>query len=187
MKKQWVFFREFLRHPLQVGSVIPSSGFLKNRIVEAAGLEGAESVVEIGPGTGGTSVALLRHLPSGGRLLTIELNPTLHRVVDSIADGRLAAHLGDAEDMVAIAREHDLPAPDAVVSGIPFSQMPEEAGRRVIDAIHALLKPKGRFVAYQFSRRVAELAEPVFGKGGEELEYRNVPPIHVFRWTKSDT
>lgn len=184
MKQQWVFFREFLRHPFQVGSVIPSSAFLKSRIVDAAGLEGAESVIEIGPGTGGTTVALLRRLSPEGRLLTIELNPTLHKVVDAIGDERLTAHLGNAEDMVAIGRAHGLASADAVVSGIPFSQMTEEAGRRVVDAIHSILKPGGRFVAYQVSRQVAELAEPVFGRAREEVEFRNVPPIHVFRWSK---
>ena len=49
------FFQGFLKKPGQVGSIIPSSRFLERRIVRAAGIERARLVVELGPGTGGTT------------------------------------------------------------------------------------------------------------------------------------
>ena len=55
-----VFFQEFLKHPLQIGSVIPSSRFLERRIVAAAGAASAEVIIELGPGTGGVTRAILR-------------------------------------------------------------------------------------------------------------------------------
>ena len=60
---RFVFFQEFLKHPLQIGSVIPSSRFLEQRILEAAGIATVKTVVELGSGTGGTTRAILRAMP----------------------------------------------------------------------------------------------------------------------------
>ena len=51
------FLKGFLQHPDQVGSVIPSSGFLEQRLIRSAALAQARCVVELGPGTGGTTRA----------------------------------------------------------------------------------------------------------------------------------
>ncbi|MDZ7750945.1 MAG: methyltransferase type 12 [Gammaproteobacteria bacterium] len=176
------FFTEFLRHPLQVGSVIPSSRFLERRIVAAAGIAMARTVVELGPGTGGTTRAMLRAMPGDGRLLSIELNPRLHRLQQHIEDERLIAHLGSACDLEEIIASYGLGAPDAVVSGIPFSTMSAEAGTGVIEAVSSVLAPGGRFVAYQWSGRVGTLCEPRLGRGEAAMELRNIPPMRVYQW-----
>lgn len=176
------FFTEFLRHPLQVGSVIPSSRFLERRIVAAAGVAMARTVVELGPGTGGTTRAMLRAMPAGAKLLSIELNPRLHRLQQHIGDERLIAHLGSACDLTDIIADHGLDAPDAVVSGIPFSTMSAEAGTGIIEAISSALAPGGRFVAYQWSGRVGTLCEATWGRGEAAMELRNIPPMRVFQW-----
>ena len=62
-----VFIQEFLKHPLQIGSIIPSSRFLERRIVAAAGIASANVVVELGSGTGGITRALLRAMPQHPR------------------------------------------------------------------------------------------------------------------------
>ncbi|HEU4430927.1 MAG TPA: methyltransferase, partial [Myxococcota bacterium] len=68
------FLQGFLRRPQQVASVMPSSRFLERRLVSLAGVRSAQLVVELGPGTGGTTRALLAALPAGARLLCIELD-----------------------------------------------------------------------------------------------------------------
>ena len=93
---RFVFFQEFLKHPLQIGSVIPSSRFLEQRILEAAGIATVKTVVELGSGTGGTTRAILRAMPQHAKLLSIEINPHFHSVVSRIQDDRLIAHLGNA-------------------------------------------------------------------------------------------
>ena len=72
---RWAFLSGFLQHPGEVGSVIPSSGRLEQRLVRTAGLAQARTVVELGPGTGGTTRAFLRAMGPQARLLAIELSP----------------------------------------------------------------------------------------------------------------
>lgn len=179
------FFAGFLRNPQEVGSVIPSSRFLEQRIMTAAGLGDAELVVELGPGTGGTTRAILDRLPANAKLLTIDMSRKFIDLLNGIADPRLINHLGSAEDLEQILGEYNLGAPDAVISGIPFSTMPTRVGQNIVTAIRQALQEGGRFVAYQFRGEVANITRPVMGEPDSILEWRNVPPMRVYRWRKS--
>ncbi|WP_372958208.1 class I SAM-dependent methyltransferase [Marinobacter sp.] len=179
------FFRGFLREPAQVGSVIPSSRFLENRIVDTADLSSARLVVELGPGTGGTTRTFLRHLGPDARLLSIELSPWFHELLGEIDDPRFINHLGSAEDLAEILALHHLGQPDVVISGIPFSKMPEPVGTAVAQAVQGCLAGGGRFVAYQFLGDVARITCPVMGPAAStSLELLNIPPMRVYRWFK---
>lgn len=178
------FFKGFLDNPELVGSVIPSSRFLEQRIVRTADVRNAGLVVELGPGTGGTTRAMLRALPAGGRLLTIEINPTFSARLDAIDDPRLVNHCGSAADIEDILGQHGLGRPDVVVSGIPFSTLPQALGRSIIRSMWASLACGGRFVAYQFRSRVARLGRELIGDPDVSMEFRNAPPMRVYRWDK---
>ncbi len=184
MNGRLAFLKEFVKHPAQIGSITPSSRFLERRILEAAGLDSARTVVELGPGTGGTTKALLRALPRKARLLSIEINRDCHALVNSIEDERLIAHLGNARDLREILALYDLEAPKVVVSGIPFSTMSYSDGSRVLEAVTSLLPPDGRFVAYQMRDRVATLCRPYLELEKSVLEICNIPPMRIYQWHK---
>jgi phospholipid N-methyltransferase len=181
------FLQGFLRRPQQVASVVPSSRFLERRLVSLADVRSARLVVELGPGTGGTTRALLAALPVHARLLCIELDPQFAALLARETDPRLIVHHGSAEDLGAILATHGLGAPDVVISGIPFSIIPPAAGTRIIECIQRALAPGGRFLAYQVRGTVAELAKPVLGEPDTSLELLNLPPVRVFRWHLGDS
>jgi phospholipid N-methyltransferase len=179
------FFQDFLKRPKQVGSILPSSRFLERRVARTAGLDEARTVVELGPGTGGTSHALLRAMRRDARLLVIEINPRFAGLIRlAVQDPRLQVHCGDARELEEILAERALPAPDAVVSGIPFSTMPHKVGLDILAAVKRSLAPEGSFVAYQLRDRVEILGKRVFGPARVQVELRNVPPMRVFSWDK---
>jgi phospholipid N-methyltransferase len=185
LRDSFEFLRGFLRHPARVGSVVPSSHRLEQRLVRGARVDQAHNVVELGPGTGGTTAALLRAMPAGARLLAIELDDQFQRLVgNSIADPRLVVQLGSAEHLVQLLAAHRMGPPDAIVSGIPFSTMPPEVSDRVAAAVALALRPGGRFVAYQVRSHVARFMAPYLGEPVTHWEMVNVPPVRVFSWTK---
>lgn len=178
------FLKGFLRQPKGVGSVIPSSRFLERKMVRMAGVSQAESVIELGPGTGGTTRAILAAMPETATLLAIELDPAFADHVRNIDDRRLIVHQGSAEHLAELIAAHRLRAPNAILSGIPFSTMPEDVGTRIIEAIRDVLAPGGCFVAYQFRGAVAERARPILGEPDVSPEFLNIPPMRVYRWRK---
>lgn len=183
--KRLAFLQGFLRHPQLVGSVIPSSRFLERRLVGIAGVAGARLVVELGPGTGGTTRAILRALPRESRLLTIDIDPKFVSLLRSHPDPRLIAHHGSSLHIREILARYGLSLPDAVISGVPFSTMPAELGRRIIRAVWSSLAPGGCFVAYQFRDRVSVLSREIAGMPEVVVELRNVPPMRIYRWRKA--
>ncbi len=150
--------------------------------VDAAGISHARLVVELGSGTGGMTRAILAELPPESRLLAIELSPHFAELVGRIEDPRLVTYNGSAEDLAEILDRRGLGSPDVVVSGIPFSTMPRSTGLRIARAIHASLTASGCFVAYQLSRRVAEIMTPIMGSPDVSIVLRNIPPMRVYRW-----
>lgn len=178
------FFRGFLREPDVVGSVIPSSRYLEKRIITAASLADAGLVLELGPGTGGTTRTLLRNMPADSMLVTVEISKAFTEVLNRIDDARLINHCGSALEIASILHHHDLPSPDIIISGIPFSTIPPDVGRQILENIWHSLKPDGIFIAYQFRSHVAKLAKPVFGDPDITQELRNIPPMRIFRWQK---
>ncbi|MCX7901048.1 MAG: methyltransferase domain-containing protein [Burkholderiaceae bacterium] len=182
---QIAFLRGFIAHPEQVGSVWPSSSFLERRLVRAAQAEQARSLVELGPGTGGTTRALLAAMRPEARLLAIELNADFHaRLRARLDDPRVIVQLGSAEELPELLQRWRLPAPEVIVSGIPFSTMPKASAERIAAAIAQCLAPGGRFVAYQVRGHVARFLAPHLGAPRVRWEIVNVPPLRVFRWVK---
>lgn len=180
--ESWTFFRAFLRAPLVVASVTPSSSFLTSRVIAAAEPASAEVVVELGPGTGGITRSLLAAMGPEGRLIAIERTPEFVEGLGRIGDRRLSVVNACASSIGEELARRGLKAADAVVSGIPFSTLPAPLAEDIVRAVFAALGPGGRFVAYQVSDRVAEYARPVMGEPTVEFELRNVPPTRVFTW-----
>lgn len=180
------FVRQFLRDPKGVASIVPSSRWLEQRVVRNALIPQAATVVELGPGTGGTTRALLRAMNPQARLLSIELNPQFHaHVAKQVRDARLHVECGSAERIAEYLDARRLPAPDAIVSGIPFSTMPPAVSERIAAAVAAALRPGGRFVAYQWTPWVARFTTPHLGEPTLEWELANVPPMRVYTWIKA--
>lgn len=183
-RESWTFFQAFLKSPLVVASVIPSSPFLVRRIVKAADPSSAKVVVELGGGTGGTTRAMLKAMGAQAKMLVIERTAEFIDTLDGIDDPRLEVVHGCASGIGEALERRHLAGADVVISGIPFSTMPPELSEEIVAAVNDALAPGGRFVAYQFSDRVAEYAKPVMGSPEVEIEFVNVPPIRLFTWRK---
>lgn len=178
------FFLGFVRHPRLVASVVPSSRFLTRRLAGFVAASKARVVVELGPGIGGTTRAILDALPEQSRLLAIEINPDFIPRLRSDPDPRLIVHPGCAERIREALDQYGLARPDIVISGIPFSTIPAPLGRRILHSVWSCLKPGGRFVAYQVSGRVARLGRDLLGTPETGVTLLNVPPMRLFHWRK---
>jgi len=178
------FLREFLHRPGELGTFLPSSRFLESRIVRLGKLQADSAVVELGPGIGGTTKAILRDLPPTARLIAVELNADFIDPLRAIGDPRLSVHHGTAEDLPQILEEHALESVDVIFSGIPFSTIPPETGRSILECAWTALSPGGRFVAYQLRSQVKRLGREFMGRPDVEFELLNIPPLWVYRWTK---
>lgn len=180
--QQWgMFFRQFVKHPGMIGSVIPSSAALVNRMLDQVNWHNTRLFVEYGPGVGTFTQAILDRLHPDAILLAIDLNLDFVAYLDAqFDDPRLKVVHGSAADVRRFIREAGQGQADYILSGIPFSTLPDGVGAAICAETRAALRPGGAFLVYQYSRYVRRLLDPVFGQVSDDLEWRNIPPCRVF-------
>lgn len=176
--------KAFLRHPGQVATVAPSSAKLIDTIACRDCVRQASTVVELGPGAGGTTVGLLSNMRPDSTLLAIEKTRAFDEVLDAIADPRLRVEYADAMRLLDFLQDHNLGLVDVVVSGIPFSAIPKSIAKRIAQSIYESLRPGGTFVAYQLHNDVVKFARPLFGPPTTDRVLWNIPPLTVYAWRK---
>ena len=125
----WQFLRGFLKHPVMVGSIIPSSRVLIEKMLGPVDWENTKVFVEYGPGVGTFTRPILEKLGPDATLVTIDTNADFTRYLkESIDDPRLVAVNGSAADVEKILADRGFEKADYVVSGLPFSTLPPGVG-----------------------------------------------------------
>lgn len=176
-----VFLQGFLEHPVMVGSIIPSSRFTIERMLKPVRWDECQLFVEYGPGVGTFCRPVLERLRRDGRLIVIDTNPLyIDYLKATITDSRFTAVLGSAADVEDIVRTHGFDHADYVLSGLPFSTLPNGVGPAIAAATHRVLRPGGAFLVYQFSAKARDFMARHFTTIDEDFEPLNVLPCKLF-------
>ena len=182
-----LFFREFLRHPAMIGSVIPSSKRTIESMLSRVDWQNTRLFVEYGPGVGTFCATILERLAADATLLVIDTNPVfVDYLRRKFADTRFVAVHGSAADVNEIVAAHGFEKADYVLSGLPFSTLPQGIGQAIAEGTHRVLRPGGSFLIYQYSAYVLKLIEPLFDRIDRDLEWWNIPPCGLFWAHKAD-
>jgi phospholipid N-methyltransferase len=178
---RWQFLRGFFKHPKMVGSIIPSSRVLIDRMLRPVDWGTTRLFVEYGPGVGTFTRPILELLGPDAKLVTIDTNADFTKYLSkSIDDPRLIAVTGSAADVDKILAERGLGQADYVLSGLPFSTLPPGVGDAIAEATSRVIRPGGAFLVYQFNPKVKDFIEPHFDKIERGFEWINVPPATLF-------
>ena len=176
-----VFLQGFIEHPVMVGSIIPSSRFTIAKMLAPVKWDECKLFVEYGPGVGTFCRPVLDRLPRDGMLIVIDTNPLfIDYLKATITDSRFVPVLGSAADVEAIVRAHGHDHADYVLSGLPFSTLPDKVGPAIAAATYRVLRPGGAFLVYQFSAKARDLMAKHFKHIDAGYEPRNVLPRKLF-------
>jgi len=181
-----VFFKGFLKHPVMVGSIIPSSRRTIDKMLAPVDWDNCKLFVEYGPGVGTFCRPVLERLRRDGTLLVIDTNPDFIAYLKrTIGDSRFVAVNGSAADVEEIVKAHGFDHADYVLSGLPFSTLPDGVGPAIARATHRVLRPGGAFLVYQFSAKCREFMALAFTHIDKGFELWNVLPCQLFwGWKK---
>ena len=175
------FLREFLRHPLMVGSVIPTSRAAIRALLDPIDWRKVRTVVEYGPGTGVFTREILRRIGPDARLIAIDTDPVfIDFLRDGIPDARLSCVHGSAADVETVLADHGEQGADYILSGLPFSTLPTEVADGIMDATARAIRPGGAFLVYQYSLFVRPMLESRFDRLQVGRVWRCVPPARLF-------
>ncbi len=176
-----MFFRGFLKHPVMVGSIIPSSDKLIDKMLSRVDWANTKVFVEYGPGVGTFCNPILERMAPDAQLIAIDTNPDFIAYLrDTIRDSRFSAINGSAADVGEIVAAHGHESADFVLSGLPFSTLPPGVGAEIARETYSVLRPGGAFLVYQFSPKVRDFLDPHFEQIDHGMEWWNIPPAQLY-------
>jgi phosphatidylethanolamine/phosphatidyl-N-methylethanolamine N-methyltransferase len=178
------FLRTWIEKPLHVGAVMPSGRLLARTMAHYVDANSSGPVVELGPGTGAITAALIERGVDQKRLVLVEYNPGFCALLrDRYPQAKVVQ--GDAYTLRDSLR-NVLGAPaSAVVSGLPLVTKPMQTRLKLIRDAFQALAPGAPFV--QFTYSVAPpIPKSLPGVSTEASEriWMNLPPARVWVYRK---
>jgi phosphatidylethanolamine/phosphatidyl-N-methylethanolamine N-methyltransferase len=178
------FLRSWIEKPLHMGAVMPSGRVLARTMAQYVNIDSDGPVVELGPGTGAITSALIEHGVDQKRLVLVEYNPGFCALLrDRYPHAKVVQ--GDAYAL-RDSLWNVLSAPaSAVVSGLPLVTKPMLTRLKLIRDAFAALSPGAPFV--QFTYSVAPpIPKSLPGVSTEASEriWMNLPPARVWVYRK---
>jgi phosphatidylethanolamine/phosphatidyl-N-methylethanolamine N-methyltransferase len=178
------FLRSWIEKPLHVGAVMPSGRLLARTMAQYVDIHAGGPVVELGPGTGAITSALIEHGVEQKRLVLVEYNPGFCALLrDRYPQARVVQ--GDAYTLRdTLWNVLSVPA-TAIVSGLPLVTKPMPTRLRLVRDAFAALAPGAPFVQFTYSV-VPPIPKSLPGVSAEASEriWMNLPPARVWVYRK---
>jgi phospholipid N-methyltransferase len=183
------FLGAFLKRPSQVGALGPSSRYLAAAMVRGCALEAADTVVELGPGTGVFTRAILSRIGQRTTFFALELSPLMVRGLKQRFP-QVTVYNDSAEELLRYLARHGKAQVDYIFCGLPWASIPLNVQSRILDAILASLAPGGLFITFgylfahwmpnaqHFRQRLKSHFRQV---ETSRAVWRNFPPAFVYR------
>jgi len=191
MKENIQFLQAFLKNPLKVGAVAPSSADLARKMLDGILPEKDNVVVELGVGTGAITRHITEILPDDVSYLGIELDGLMvSRLKVRYPEMKIAQ--GNACDLSAIHRDSGLGKVSYILCCLPFVTLPEEVAAQVLSEIDKYMEQGCTFRAFQYAHgyytpsaiRLRKYMRDRYGSSKRsKLVAKNVPPAYTLTWS----
>ena len=178
------FLKSLVSTPHLTGAVAPSGRALARAMAAAAGPPPDGLVIELGPGTGPVTRALLDAGLDRRRLVMVEYNPDFCRALEGRYAGARVIH-GDAYDLPRTLAEFAGRRVSAFVSSLPLLTRPERERERLIGDAFALMGADGVFVQFTYgplSPIPLEICEGRYSARRGRSIWTNLPPARVWSY-----
>jgi phosphatidylethanolamine/phosphatidyl-N-methylethanolamine N-methyltransferase len=178
------FIRSWLEKPLSTGAVMPSGRFLARAMARLVDTEVPGPVVELGPGTGPVTEALVEQGVDPARLVLVEFNPVFCRLLRSRYSEATVVQ-GDAYRLKHLLGSLLREPAAAIVSGLPLFNKPLRTRLRLIADAFGLLLPQAPFIQFTYAV-VSPIPRNLPGVHARSTEriWRNLPPAQVWVYRK---
>ncbi len=174
------FIRSWFEKPIRTGAVMPSSKALARAMARYVNSQSSGPVIELGPGTGAITAALVEHGIDPARLVLVEFNPDFCCLLRARYPAATVVQ-GDAYRLRRLLESTVWEPAVAVVSGLPLMTKPPRTRLRLIADAMALLKPAAPFVQFTYAM-VPPISKALSGIHAEcsKLIWLNLPPARVW-------
>jgi len=174
------FIRSWIEKPISTGAVMPSGKALARTMANYVDPQSGGPVIELGPGTGPVTEALVAHGVDPSRLVLVEFNPTFCRLLRARYPAATVVQ-GDAYRLRRLLETYMRAPAAAVVSSLPLVTKPLRTRLRLIADAMGLLAPSAPFIQFTYAM-LPPIPKALSGITAEasEMIWLNLPPARVW-------
>lgn len=178
-----LLFKLWLKNPRKIGAVAVSSAELAGAMARQVP-RGPGWVVELGGGTGSVTKAILKAGTPPEKLIVLERDPTLHKVLQERYPG-VKVLLGDAAKLQTLLKREGIDHVKAIVSSLPLISMKRSVQDRITAQAFMVLEPGAPMIQFTYSlfSPIARRRHGVHGEVGDRV-LQNLPPASVWVYRK---
>lgn len=173
-----VFLRRFIAEPGRVGSIIPSSRFLCERMLKSVDWASTDVILELGPGTGAFTQTIYQSLRPNTHYVLVERDSHFRSMLQSRFPDLLIRE--EATQLRTYLEELNLGNADVIISGLPFANFPPELRAAILEEVQSVLKPGGLFITFQYSLQLQAELQDRFPWVETDFTLLNIPPAFIY-------
>ncbi|MDD2620487.1 MAG: methyltransferase domain-containing protein [Syntrophomonadaceae bacterium] len=178
LSERMIFLKKFIEAPSQVGSLTPSSRFLANKMLECIDWNTVRALAELGAGTGIFTKYIYRLKHPDCKVAVFEKDKVMRSEI--AARYSKLSYFEDVLYLTQNVKSIGIKSLDVVVSGLPFALIEESVRENIIEQVIKILKPKGIFVAFQYSLQMKPLLLKKYSQVDISFVPFNFPPAFVY-------
>ncbi len=192
MSRHIHFLKQFLKNPIAMGAIAPSSRRLAQLMTDWPQLEAAQAVVEFGPGDGSVTPFILEKLQKEAQFFAMELSPEMClRLKKSYPT--VQVYNDSACQVRQYLDSHNIRHADVIVCGLPWAAFSSHLQDEIMNATLEALAPNGRFVTFAYlqglllpagQRFKSRLDQAFSHVSRSRVVWKNLPPAFVYQCVK---
>lgn len=190
MKENIEFLQAFIKNPLKVGAITPSSPELAREMLRGIEPDEKNIILELGVGTGAITKFIEEKVPDDKSYLGVELDGNLVNSLN-IRFPNLKILKGNACELEKIHKKSGLGKVSYVICCLPFVSMPNDVGEKILSEIEKFMERGCLLRTFQYAHgfympsaiKLREFMRRRYGKSQKSpLIVKNVPPAYVLTW-----
>lgn len=173
------FSLNFLRHPLRNASLVPSSAFASEAMLDGIDFSVIDSVVELGPGTGAFTREILKRCKKDTTLLLLEVEQSYVTILRKQFGGNVIIECASAHLLDEIRAKHCIERISLIISGLPVS-LPESVKVGLFESIKTHTERGTIFRFFTYNPPIMKRAYKSLPVRKISFVLKNFPPLWVY-------
>jgi len=181
------FIIQYFKDRRTVGAVAASSEKLAYKMVEDVNFLNASCIVEYGSGTGAFTEKILNKKKHSTIFIAIECNINFYEILkNKFRDEKNFILInGSVENIKEYLNKYNIDKVDYIVSGLPFTSLPDAMSNRILKVTKEILKDKGEFITFQYTLLKIKFFKSYFSNIKRKEVLLNLPPAYVLKCKNS--
>lgn len=179
MKTNLQFTLNFLRHPVQNASVVPSSSRASKAMLDGIDFSVVATVVELGPGTGVFTREIVKRCGPNIKILLIEIEESYIEPLRGEFGDKAIIERASAQSLDTLVLKHNMTKVDLIVSGLPFT-LPEDTKKKLFESIKTHTNSGAIFRFFTYNPPLMKRAYKELPIRCISFVARNFPPLWVY-------